>query len=177
MERFTRAIAFLLLFLAAPLAAQTAADSETLQAILTELRELKHELRDIVLTAGRINDLENRLQFQREKVKKAELRYDETARAVITDEAARKNAADNVRTYTEALERASDDQQKRELTRSISYNQKSIEGFTEMLAQEQGTMEVSRQDLAVEQKKLDSTQEEFDRLVKQFEKMYGNSSH
>lgn len=159
---------WLLVCLSLPLIAQSG-DSATLQAILEEIRQLRQELREETVLGARFRDLENRLQLQRDRVKRAETKYGETMVQLRAVEGVRERAAEDLKYATAAITSGLDDEKKRDLTATITYSQRTLEN-PQVLAQAQNVVESAHQDLADEQKKLDTMQQEFDALGKQFEK-------
>ena len=93
---------WLLIGLSLPLMAQPD-DSATLRAILQEIRELRQELREGTVLAARFRDLENRLQMQREKVDRAEAKYEKTVGLLRAAEGARDRAAEDLKYATAAI--------------------------------------------------------------------------
>jgi chromosome segregation ATPase len=152
-----------------PLMAQSD-DSATLKAILQEIRELRQELREGTVLAARFHDLENRLQLQRERVKKAGAKYEDAAGQLRAVEGIRDRAAEDLKYATAAISSVTEEEKKKDLTAKIVYSQRTLESNPQVLAQAQTVVEGAHQDLADEQKKLDALQQEFDALGKQFEK-------
>jgi hypothetical protein len=157
-----------LVCLSLPLMAQPD-DSATLHAILEEIRQLRQDLREETVLTARFHDLENRLQFQRERAKRAEAKYEETIIQLRGIEGTRERAAEDLKYATAAITSAEDEEKKRDLTTRITYSQRTLEN-PQALAQAQSVVESTHQDLIDEQKKLDTMQREFDALGQQFEK-------
>ncbi len=145
---------WLLIGLSLPLMAQPD-DSATLRAILQEIRELRQELREGTVLAARFRDLENRLQMQREKVDRAEAKYEKTVGLLRAAEGARDRAAEDLKYATAAI--SSVTAEEKDLTSRIAYSQGTLESNPQILAQAQTVVD-------------DAMQREFDALGKQFEK-------
>lgn len=67
-----------LLLIAAAARSQTASDSQTLQALLAEVRQLRHDLRTTTVAAQRAQILIYRVQAQESIVRRLQERVDDT---------------------------------------------------------------------------------------------------
>jgi tRNA U34 5-carboxymethylaminomethyl modifying GTPase MnmE/TrmE len=122
---------WLLLGLSLPLMAQSD-DSATLKAILQEIRELRQELREGTVLTARFHDLENRLQLQRERVKRAEPKYEERAAQLRAAEGTRDRAAEDLKYATAAVNSVTDEEKKKDLTSRIAYSQRTLESIPQV---------------------------------------------
>ncbi len=77
---------------AAPLCAQSGGDAATMQALLTEVRQLRHTVERTLSLGPRMQLLLQRAQFQQQRVLHASEQLDEV-RKQIAQETARQNAA------------------------------------------------------------------------------------
>jgi tRNA U34 5-carboxymethylaminomethyl modifying GTPase MnmE/TrmE len=107
-------------------------DSATLKAILQEIRELRQELREGTVLTARFHDLENRLQLQRERVKRAEPKYEERAAQLRAAEGTRDRAAEDLKYATAAVNSVTDEEKKKDLTSRIAYSQRTLESIPQV---------------------------------------------
>jgi len=163
-----------LLVLSIPAFAQSApSDSQTLQALLSEIRQLRKDLQTTTVAAQRVQILMYRLQMQHAAVARAQQRVDE-ARSRLAE------AQDRVRHFTTEIERAEaalNDSQN-------SIDSKQVEGMLAAAKRELEPQKIAQQEwetkeaeavqnLRSEEAKLAGLEEQFDRLDRELEK----SSH
>jgi len=149
------------------------ADSQTLQALLSEIRLLRKELQTTTVAAQRVQILMYRLQMQQAAVARAQQRVDE-ARSRLAE------AQGGVRHFTAEIERA-----EAALNDSpTSIDSKQVEGMLAAAKRELEPQKIAQQEweskdaeavqnLRSEEAKLAGLEEQFDRLDRELEK----SSH
>jgi DNA repair exonuclease SbcCD ATPase subunit len=96
MHRLALLIATVLL-LVPPIRAQSPSDSQTLQALLEEVRQLRQDLRNTTASLERAQILMHRIQFQESVVERAVRSLDEARTKVSQIQSARKNLAADVK--------------------------------------------------------------------------------
>jgi chromosome segregation ATPase len=97
MNRSSLLFVGLLLFAVACFGQTSASDSQTLQALLTEVRQLRQDLRTTTLAAQRSQILLYRLRDQEAAVDRASQRLDEARRVLAKTRDERKFAAANIK--------------------------------------------------------------------------------
>jgi chromosome segregation ATPase len=163
-----------LAFLLVPPAAfcQTSlADSQTLQALLAEVRQLRQDLRTTAIAAQRVQILLHRLQSQEAAVALVQRRVDEAHSNLTQTQSEMKRLTSDVKRIEE-MQSNSQNQSERE--------RKDLEDLLpqlkERLASEQSAEQQwqtkqadAEQDLRIEQTKLNELQDQLDRLEKSLE--------
>jgi hypothetical protein len=161
-------LASLLILVSITMPAQSS-DSQTLAALLQQLRELRQDLHGMTLVAQRVQILLYRVQLQDDAVKKAALRYDQASAKLKDAERNRmeavggfKTAEDRLASLQNPTDRKAGEEVVREMKRRV-----------EMWSAEESSfraMEVAAgNDLKVEQAKLLELQQRLDRLEQQLE--------
>jgi len=144
-------------------------DSQTLAALLQQLRELRQDLHGMTLVAQRVQILLYRVQLQDDAAKKAALRYDHASAKLKDAERNRmeavsgfKAAEDRLPSLQSPTDRKAGEEVVREMKRRV-----------EMWSAEESSfraMEVAAgNDLKAEQAKLLELQQRLDRLEQQLE--------
>ena len=163
-----------LLVLSTPAFGQSApSDSQTLQALLSEIRQLRKDLQTTTVAAQRVQILMYRLQMQQAAVARAQQRVDE-ARSRLAE------AQGGVRHFTSEIER--DEAALNDSPNSI--DSKQVEGMLAAAKRELEPQKIAQQEwetkeaealqnLRSEEAKLAGLEEQFDRLDRELEK----SSH
>jgi chromosome segregation ATPase len=142
----------------------TSSDSQTLRALLSEVRELRHELQSSLTRIQSAQILLSRLQIQELAVTRASQHLDDArsklaeVQVVLKREAAEikhfedetPNAGENAAQVEEALKRAKSD----------------LEASTNLEQQRQATETEAEQQLQTEQDKLNSLETQLDELVR-----------
>ena len=142
----------------------TSSDSQTLRALLSEVRELRHELQSSLTRIQSAQILLSRLQIQEVAVTRASQHLDDArsklaeVRVVLKREAAEikhfedeaPNAGENAAQVEEALKRAKSD----------------LETSTNLEQQRQAAESEAEEQLRTEQDKLDNLETQLDELVR-----------
>ena len=160
----------LLVFSPAALSQSTSTDSRTLQALLAEVRQLRHDLQTVTAAAQRAQILIYRVQAQETVVRRAQERVEETRSKLNHIQSEKRRLAAQLK-QTEDLQSHPG---------TAQYEGKSLE---DALAQLRARLEMEESDeqetqtrlteaedqLRVEQAKLDQLQDDLDRLDKALE--------
>ena len=164
-----RRIASLLLLTSAALFAQSN-DSQTLQAILQELRQLRNDLAGTTVVAQRVQILLYRLQLQGDAVKNAAQRHDQTVAKVNDAEKARLDAANGLRTLEEKLASlGGNDSQRRAIEAQVSEMKRRVEMWTHDESDRRAAEIAVGSDLKREQAMLADLQQKLDELERQLQ--------
>ncbi len=143
-----------------------ATDTQTLQALLREVRELRQDLRTSTIASERAQILLSRLQAQQQSVNNAQRELD-TARSQLNEaENRRKNFDRQIAYYSgQDNEDSTPDPAKRQMLEENLKRLKALAQDVETQHDSAQTREMSAKDqLQVEQSKLDALQSELDQI-------------
>lgn len=145
--------------------AQTAStDSQTLQALLTEVHQLRQDLQTAATAARRAQILIYRLYAQEATVERASQRFDEAKSALDQFQSQKKWQALQIKEYEDQRDRAENPTQRKQWDDLIS-NLKSQTEAVAPMEQEAQTKEIElEQQFRIERAKLDQLQNELDQL-------------
>ena len=161
----------LALSLASTAFAQTnPADSDTLKALLTEVRQLRHDLQTTTIGAQRAQILVYRAQAQESVVRHMQERVDDTRSTLAQVQSEQRNRASTIKQIEE----------KRSKSETTTTEQKELEGVLSQLKarldadankeqEAQAKLIESEEQLRLEQAKLGGLQDQLDRLEKRLE--------
>jgi chromosome segregation ATPase len=159
------ALAFGLLLVSWPAFGQaTTTEPQTLQALLTEIRQLRQDLQIAATAARRAQILIYRLHVQEAAVARASQRLDEAKMELDQLQRRRRYAEFQIKRNEESRDRAENPAQRKQFEDAISELKSEME---ESVPEEQNAqvreMELDQQ-LRIEQAKLDQLQDQLDRL-------------
>lgn len=165
MHRSTSWIAILLLISASPTLSQTSpADSQTLQAILAELRQLRHDLQTSTAMAARAQVALYRLQREDEAVTRATQRVSDARSRVTQLEEARNQKAQDIKQIRAAMNRSDNPNAPREFEETVLPQLTSeLERFQKQEQQARAEQIEAEQQLRDEQVKLEGLNDLLDR--------------
>jgi chromosome segregation ATPase len=159
----------LLLLLAAPVFGQSAStDSQTLQALLAEVRQLRHDLQNTTIAAQRAQILLYRLQGQEAAVVRASQRVDD-ARARLTEtQANRAKQTSDIKQHEDFVSHTENSPaDRKQVEEEVLPQLKARLTPLENEEQQRQTREIEAADqLRAERAKLGELQEQLDRLEK-----------
>jgi chromosome segregation ATPase len=159
-----------LLLIAAPARSQTGSDSQTLQALLVEVRQLRHDLRITTVAAQRAQILIYRVQAQESIVRRMQERVDDTRSKLEQIRSEQKKLAAAFKEIEDSLnnaDNAATTRKEAEQTMARIKDELEIQASNEQEAQTKLTE--SEHQLRVEQAKLGGLQDQLDRLETQLE--------
>jgi DNA replication protein DnaD len=141
-------------------------DSQTLQALLTEVRELRRDLRTSLATVQNTQILLSRLQTQQEAVTRASERLRD-ARARLADEQGHQKHISSVnKRFEDALSAEGSPSTQKELRDAINHNKSELEDSTNEEQQRQATEIEAEQQVRSEQDKLTMIETRLDELAR-----------
>ncbi len=161
---------FLLIFFvfgipAASLAQATASDSQTLQDLLTEVRELRQDLRVSLARIQSSQILLSRLQTQQAAVTRASERLNDARSRLIDAQTHQNDVRNNLKRMEDALTAEENLVRQNELRDRINHSKSELEDSTEV-QQRQATQIEDEQQLRAEQDKLNALEAQLDELVR-----------
>lgn len=156
----------LLLIPTAAFGQSTSTDSQTLQAQLHEVRQLRQDVRTVTVASERAQILLARLQTQQTAIEGAQKELDDARAGLAQAQKHQNGIANEVKYYQEqdTEERTPNSAQRQRLEDMIGRFKSNLEEASAEV-QEAQTKEIQAKDkLQIEQAKLDALQDELDRL-------------
>jgi len=145
-------------------------DSQTLQALLSEVRQLRQDLQTTTVAAQRAQILIYRLQGQEAAVARASQRLDEARQKLEGIQGQRKHIATELKQLEEYISNTENPQSQRKAFEERLPHLKSELESTESLEQQQQAQEIdAEQHLRAEEVKLSDLQDQLDRFDKALE--------
>jgi hypothetical protein len=163
---------FLAVLLVAPAAfGQTSStDSQTLQALLSEVRQLRQELETYSATAQRTQILFFRLQNQQAATTRASERVDDARTKLTETQTARKKMEIEAKGVHDKLESNENAPERKDLEAMETYYKRRLEELAEEEQQRQTKQIEAEDQLRIEQAKLSDLQARLDDLDKALQK-------
>lgn len=162
----TRFMCFL--FLTATAAAQPN-DSQTLQALLQEVKQLRQDMQGMTLVAQRVQILLHRIQLQDDLTKKAAQRYEQASARLKDAERAHSGAANEMSRAEEKLASLQNPTERKPLEEFVNELKRRVEMWSNDEARYRAAEVASGSDLKGEQAKLFELEQRLDRLEQQLE--------
>ena len=159
----------LLLFPVAALGQTATNDSQTLQALLAEVRQLRQDLRTSNLAAQRAQILIYRLNAQEAATARVSQRLDEVKERLAQTDVERKQNGTQMKQYEDMKERTENPQELKQFDEVISVLKARIESSAPQEQELQSKQTELEEELRTEQAKLGRLQDELDRLDKALE--------
>ena len=151
-------------------------DSQTLQALLTEVRDLRQDLRISLARVQTAQILLSRLQTQQAAVTRASEHLVD-ARSKLTDAQAQQNhVAANIKRLEDSLSAEENLGQQKELRDRINHSKSELEDSAGVEQQRQATEIEAEQQLRTEQDKLTMHEGRLDELVRKLDNSGEQSS-
>ena len=141
-------------------------DSQTLQALLVEIRDLRQDLRNSLLKVQSAQILLFRLQSQQAAVTSASERLDDARSTLVGVQDHRKTLADDVKRFEETLSAEEDLAQQKVLRDRINMAKSDLEASTDSEQRYQALEIESEQQLRTEEDKLNALEIRLDEVVK-----------
>jgi chromosome segregation ATPase len=168
--KYVRFLPLALLLTSSGFAQTNPTDSDTLKALLTEVRSLRHDLQTTTAAAQRAQILVYRAQAQESVVRRMQERVDDTRSKLAQIQSEQRNRAARIKQIEE----------KRSQSDTTTAEQKELEGMLPQIKarfdadankeqETQAKLIESEEQLRLEQTKLGGLQDQLDRLEKQLE--------
>jgi len=163
--RCSALLALSLLLFSSPTPAQsTPTDSPTLQALLTEIRQLRQDLLTSAIAARRAQILIYRLHVQEAAAARATQRLDEVKSSIEQFRAGRKYQEFQIKQYEDMRDQAKNAAQRRQFEDAIARLKAQMEAMVPQEQEVQMKETELEQQSRIEQAKLNQLQDELDRL-------------
>jgi chromosome segregation ATPase len=144
-------------------------DSQTLQALLAEVRQLRQELRTTTVAAQRVQILIYRLQIQEGAAARAQRRVDEARSALSQTQAEVKMMATEIKQTEDKISNAQNPVERKRQEDLLARFKAGLESQENSAQQLQAKESEAEQELRAEQSKLNVLQDQLDRLDKSLE--------
>ncbi|MGH9866007.1 MAG: hypothetical protein ACRD4H_11390 [Candidatus Acidiferrales bacterium] len=149
----------------------TSTDSQTLQALLKEVRQLRQDVRTVTVASERVQILLSRLQAQQTAVGRAQQRLSDAHSSLAQAQKHRIAIESEVKYYTgeDTEERTPNATQRQRIEDSLPHMKSDLEQATMEEQKAQTNDMEAKNELQAEQAKLDDLQDELDRLDRSLE--------
>jgi chromosome segregation ATPase len=154
----------LLLSSSSALGQATPTESQTLQAVLAEIRQLRQELQTSAIAARRAQILIYRLHVQEDAVANVSQRLDEAKSSIERLQANRENHESEIKRFEEMKDRPENAAQRKQFEDAITEFKAQIEALLHEEQEAQMKETELEQQSRIEQAKLGQLQDELDRL-------------
>ena len=141
-------------------------DSQTLQALLSEVRELRQELRISLTRMQSTQILLTRLQTQQAALTRASERLNEARSKLADVQNHQKDVRNNLKRFEDVLSDEQNPGQQKELRDRINHSKVELESSETYVEQCQATEIEADQQLRAEQDKLNALETQLDELVR-----------
>jgi chromosome segregation ATPase len=160
-----------LLLISAPVFAQSASvDSQTLQALLAEVRQLHHDLQTTTIAAQRAQILLYRLQGQEAAVARASQKLDDARTKITETQSNRTKLTSDIKRHEDFVSNAENSPAERKQVEESLIQLKAKLASLENEEQQRQTREIEAEDqLRTERARLGELQDQLDRLEKVLE--------
>jgi len=161
----------------ATFAQTTSSDSQTLQALLTEVRQLRQDLQASLTRMQSAQILLSRLQIQEVAVTRASQHVDETRSKLAEAQLVQKTQAAKVASLTSLKDAVSaNPEQQGDVQERLNSAQSDLNATTDLAQQRQAIEIEAEQQLRTAQDKLNSLENQLDELVKDIRKPIAQAS-
>jgi chromosome segregation ATPase len=143
-------------------------DSQTLQALLQEVRQLRQDVRTVTIASERSQILLSRVQAQQTAVQSAQQEYDSARERVTQEEQRSSDVQIQIKYYSDqdSEDRAPNASDRQKIEDSIARLKSRLDAYS-LQEQEAQTSEMqAKERLQTEQAKLSALQEELDQIDK-----------
>jgi L-2-hydroxyglutarate oxidase LhgO len=171
MLRFFFLVLALLLISPAAFGQTTSTDSQTLQALLDEVRQLRKELRTTTVAAQRVQILLYRLQIQEAVVARAEQRVAEAHSTLAQTHSEQKHFASEIKLSEDAQDKTQNPADRKAIEEMLPRLKERLESLNDTEQQLQVKATEAELELKAEQSKRTALQDELDLLDKSLGKL------
>jgi hypothetical protein len=168
--------AWLVFVAASTILAQQPPESQTLQALLQEMRQLRQDLNGMTLVAQRVQILLYRIQLQDDVTKKVAQRYDQANAKDRDAERNRTEAVSGLKATEDKIAAVRDQNERDRLESLVRELKQRVEMWSNDEAGYRAAEVAAGTDLRTEQAKLSELHQRLDRLEQQLDKHPSASS-
>jgi chromosome segregation ATPase len=164
MIRLGAAVVTLLLLCPASFSQKSESDPETMQAVLSEIRQLRHDLQTAAIAAQRAQIVIYRLHEETVAVERASERLENTKNTLSQMQMQEEYQAAQIKRFEEYRDRAANEQQRKQLDDSATQFKEQMDACEAEEQQLRGKESEQEADFRAEQGKLERLENELDRL-------------
>jgi hypothetical protein len=173
MKRLPFLLLTLLLVSTTAFAQTSPTDSDTLKALLAEVRLLRHDLETTTVAAQRAQILIYRVQAQESVVRRMQERVDDTRSKLAQTHSEQKILTVGMKQNAELLDHTENPTTRKELEQTIARFKSGLEIQATVEQESQAKLIESEDQLRMEQARLGGLQDQLDRLEKTLENLNG----
>jgi valyl-tRNA synthetase len=177
MRRASFLILLVFVMPAATFGQAASSDSQTLQALLTEVRALRQ---DLLVSLARVQSAQillSRLQIQEVALTRASQHLDETRSKLAEVQVVQKSEAAEIKRFEDATSAGENAEQSKDLQEEINRAKSDLEASTNLEQQRQAAQNEAEQQLQTEQNKLNTLEAQLDELVRSLDKTSEQPGH
>jgi chromosome segregation ATPase len=163
------------LFISTTTRAQSPTDSQTLQALLSEVRQLRQDLQTTTAAAQRAQILLYRLQAQQSVVKRLQERVDDTRSKLAQIQSEQKMRTVTIKQFEDRRNSDTPSNEQKDLEVTLANIKARFEAVTNNEQEFQAQLIDAESQLRVEQAKLGGLEDNLDRLEKTLENVKPSS--
>jgi chromosome segregation ATPase len=152
-------------------------DSQTLQALLSEVRQLHRDLQTTTIAAQRAQVLLYRLQAQQSAVRRMQERVDDTRSKLAQIHAEEKRLTTALKQYEDSVSHTDNSAQEKEIGEVIAHLKAGLETQTNNEQEAQAKLTEGEEQLRIEQAKLSELEDHLDHLEKTLESLSQQSAN
>jgi len=152
------------------------ADSQTLQALLEEVRQLRQDLRTTSVTSVRAQILLHRVQIQEAAVVRLSQRAENAQARLGESQSAQQRVADQIHALENRKQSSSDSREELEFEHTLKNLKHNLQQFDREVQQRQVKASEAEEQLRSEQDKLSELEDQLERLDKELERSVGRPS-
>jgi hypothetical protein len=153
-----------LLFCPTAFSQKSESDPQTMQALLSEVRQLRHDLQTAATAARRAQIVIYRLHEETVAVQRASESLENTKNALAQMQMQKEYQATQIKKYEEYRDRAENEQQRKQLDDSLIQFKEQVEAWTTSEQQLRAKESEQEANFRVEQAKLERLEDDLDRL-------------
>lgn len=146
------------------------ADSQTLEALLEEVRQLRQELRSTSVTSVRAQILLHRVQIQEAAVVRLSQKAESAQARLAESQSAQQRVTDQIHALENDKQSSSDSRQEQELEHALENLKHNLQQLDREVQQRQAKASEAEEQMRVEQDKLSELEDQLERLDKELER-------
>lgn len=146
------------------------ADSQTLEALLEEVRQLRQDLRSTSVTSVRAQILLHRVQMQEAAVVRLSLKAESAQARLAESQSAQQRVTDQIHVLENHKQSTSDSREEQELEHGLENLKRNLQQFDREVQQRQAKASEAEEQVRGEQDKLSELEDQLERLDKELER-------
>jgi DNA repair exonuclease SbcCD ATPase subunit len=147
------------------------ADSQTLEALLEEVRQLRQDLRSTSVTSLRAQILLHRVQLQEAAVVRLSQKVESAQVRLAESQSAQQRVTDQIHALENRKQATSDSREEQELEHGLENLKRNLQQFDREVQQRQAKASEAEEQMRGEQDKLSELEDQLERLDKELERV------